>query len=322
MALTSISNAETDFRCTQCGNGLTLEGGTLFCSRCDSRYPIVGGIPRFVDESHYAGSFGFEWQHHAHTQYDSISGCGISRKRLFKETAWPEQMRGEKILEAGCGGGRFTEHLVRTGATVFSIDASTAVEENYRFNGRHDNVQIAQADLNRLPFAERSFDRVLCIGVLQHTPDPYASLKALSKMVKSGGSLVVDFYDRPVWYKRIFITRYWIRPLTKRLPPALLYRLVRGYVRGMWPVVTLIHRLPHGKKINHKLLIAEYLSYECLKPEMQVEWAILDTFDWLSPRFEYPQTIETVRAWCATLPLKNVDVQFGYGGIQMRAVGD
>ena len=48
-------------------------------------------------------------------------------------------MRGELILEAGCGSGRFTEHLLETDATVISIDASIAVDENFKHHQEKEN---------------------------------------------------------------------------------------------------------------------------------------------------------------------------------------
>ncbi|MEK7505345.1 MAG: methyltransferase domain-containing protein [Patescibacteria group bacterium] len=299
--------------------GLEILEGHLLCNICNKRYPITRGIPRFVGAEHYSKTFGFEWQKHSETQYDSISGQNASEKRLFRETKWPRVMKGEWILEAGCGGGRFTEHLLKTGATVVSLDASIAVDENFKHHGEKDNSLIIQADITKLSFEEGTFDRALCIGVLQHTPDPFKSLAALVTSLKPGGSMVADIYDKPPIYRRMFNTRYWIRPLTKRLPPAMLYKLVSWYISLMWPLAKFIHNLPFGVKINHKLLIAEHFSYKNLSGEMQKEWAVLDTFDWLSPWYELPQTKETVMGWCQNLPLKDVDITYGYGGIEMRA---
>lgn len=291
----------------------------LQCEACDAKYPIISGIARFIKPEHYSGSFGFQWKQYSKTQYDSYSGADISKKRLFRETKWPEDMRGEIILEAGCGSGRFTENLITTGAMVVSIDASQAVDENFKNNNK-DNLLIAQADICNLPFVEKSFDRVLCIGVLQHTPDPFLSFKALVSMVKAGGQIVVDIYDKSPFYKRIFNTRHWVRPITKRMPPSVLYKLVKAYISFMWPLAKLIHKLPFGVKINHKLLIADHISYKKLTPDMQKEWTILDTFDWLSAWYEFPQTKETVEKWCGNLPLKNIEIKYGYGGIELHAI--
>src|SRR6266581_2331436 len=112
-----------------------IVSGELTCLSCHRAYPIVNGVPRFVRTDNYASTFGFEWQRHSRTQYDSESGTKISETRFFGETGWPRDLRGQTILEVGGGSGRFTEHAASTGAMVVSIDYSVAVDANYASNG-------------------------------------------------------------------------------------------------------------------------------------------------------------------------------------------
>ena len=102
----------------------SVETGTLSCSSCRSRYDIVRSVPRFVPKQNYADGFGFQWTKHATTEFDSYSGAKISESRFFNETRWPRDMRGQVILEVGCGSGRFSEQAQKTGATVVSFDYS------------------------------------------------------------------------------------------------------------------------------------------------------------------------------------------------------
>ena len=51
---------------------------------------------------------------------------------------------------------------------------------------------------------------------------------------------------------------------------------------------------------------------------MLKEWAYLDTFDMLAPRYDIPQTLRTVRGWFSEAGLTEVEVEFGYNGIQGR----
>ena len=90
-------------------------------------YPIIKFIPRFVSDDNYAENFGFEWQVHARTQYDAEASHKLSEDRVFSVTRWDRDLIGDVILEAGSGSGRFTEHLLSTGAMVVSFDYSQAV---------------------------------------------------------------------------------------------------------------------------------------------------------------------------------------------------
>ena len=81
------------------------------------RYPIRGGIPRFVPESNYADNFGMQWNHFAKTQLDSHSGHAISADRFWMTTGWrPEDLRDQWVLDVGCGSGRFAEIALAAGA--------------------------------------------------------------------------------------------------------------------------------------------------------------------------------------------------------------
>ena len=174
-----------------------------------------GGIPRFVPDDGYAESFGEQWARWRRVQLDSVTGKPLSRDRLASGTGWSlDDLRGETVLEAGCGAGRFTEVLAATGAEVWAVDASGAVDAAAETVAGFDNVRLAQADLFDLPFAAGSFDRVLCYGVLQHTPDPQAAFLAVAAQVRPGGLLAADVYRKADYVDRWSSKVLW-RPLMK-----------------------------------------------------------------------------------------------------------
>jgi 2-polyprenyl-3-methyl-5-hydroxy-6-metoxy-1,4-benzoquinol methylase len=98
------------------------------------------------------------------------------------------------VLEAGCGAGRFTEVLLKRGASVTSIDLTDAVAANQENFPQSEHHRIAQADILRLPFSPKQFDAVFCLRVIQHTPSPEAAIAALYDQVRPGGLLVIDHY--------------------------------------------------------------------------------------------------------------------------------
>ena len=295
-----------------------IESGQLDCHSCRSSYPITGHIPRFVPANNYANSFGLEWTRHARTQYDSHSGAHVSRDRFFQETKWSPHLVGQSILEVGSGSGRFTEWAVSTGAMVVSLDYSYAVDANYATNGHHDNLLIVQGDIYHMPFRPNFFDKLFCIGVLQHTPDVEGAFFALPQYLRDGGELVIDVYRQLRGFRRLIETKYWVRPFSKRVSPEVLYRFTRAYVAMLWPMARLISRLPYGRHINRALLIADYHRIYHLDNQTLKEWAILDTFDMLAPAYDSPQSIETVQQWFKAAQLDEVEVHYGFNGIEGR----
>ena len=285
--------------------------GTIICKRCDGVMPIIHGVPRFVPLDNYADSFGYQWNIHAQTQLDSYSGLNISRDRVFSVTGWPKDLEGERILEAGSGSGRFTEVLLSTGAEVYSFDYSSAVEANWRNNGEAENLHLFQGDIFNIPFPDGGFDKVFCLGVLQHTPDPEGAFRALAKQVRSGGELVVDAYTRSLvhWLQ----WKYILRPWMKRMDKEELYRFVTRMVDLFLTPAVLLRRL-FGRAGARLLPIVQY-AHLGLSPELNRQWAILDTFDMYSPAHDHPQSLESVQGWFESVGFMDIDVRYGPNGV-------
>jgi len=280
------------FVCQICHNDLTDD---LCCEACHVSIPTHNGVPQFLQSHEETDAFGLQWNQHAKAQLDSHSGLPISRNRLFCVTGWPRELSGQKILEAGSGAGRFTEILLASGAEVYSFDASHATQANVAQHGAHPRAHIFRASVYDIPFPPESFDRVLCLGVLQHTPDPERAFRSLVRFVKPGGEIVVDVYRKDV--AALLQWKYLLRPLTKRLPPFTLYRAVRACVPRLLPLATATRR--RFGQIGARLFpIAEY-GHLGLRDNLAREWAILDTFDMYAPIYDKPQSLRTVRRWFA-----------------------
>jgi 2-polyprenyl-3-methyl-5-hydroxy-6-metoxy-1,4-benzoquinol methylase len=266
---------------------------------------------------HYADTFGEQWNRWRRVQLDSVTGKPLSRERLFSGSGWPERLDGERVLEVGCGAGRFTEVLVSTGADVVAVDASSAVEAARETVG--SRATVLRADLFALPFDEESFDRVLCYGVLQHTPDPRAAFLTIVRYVRPGGRIAADVYRRADYVDR-WSSKYLWRWLTTRLPPRVLLRVVEWYVPKWLPVDTRVARVPRiGRFLTALVPCWNYTGLLPLSPEELRAWAVLDTYDALSPRYDFPQTEESVREWCDAAGLVDVDIRPGGNGILINA---
>lgn len=299
--------------------GGKVNSGFLLEPKFNREYSIVNFIPRFVPVENYAAGFGYQWNTHSRTQYDETSSFNNSAHRFTNETKWGNALTGELILEAGSGSGRFTAEALKTGATVISFDYSNAVEANYKSNGSHENLLIVQASIFEIPFEKNFFDKIFCFGVLQHTPDPESAFKNLPMYLRSGGNLVSDIYVKNLT-KWVLQPKYWVRPFTKGKNPEKLYNNVVKYVDFMWPLARLIRKIPViGPTINWKLILPDY-SRELPNASDAIlkEWTYLDAMDMLSPMYDLPQTLATFKRWHSEVGLVDIDVHYGFNGIEGR----
>jgi ubiquinone/menaquinone biosynthesis C-methylase UbiE len=275
--------AVTALKCVQCGQtGLDRDAGGWQCAACGATFPIIDGVGRFVASEHYTGSFGYQWNTFAQAQLDSANGTRRSRDTFVEKTGLSlESLRGKRVLDAGCGMGRFAEVCIEAGADVHAIDLSTAVEAAARNLGHHPNVSFYQADIMNLPFPDGTFDIVYSIGVLHHTPDTKRAFLGLSRLVKAGGLIVIWVYSTIPNY--VFGGEL-LRLLTPRLPKPLLLKMSKVAI----PLYH-VHRLPVVGRVSTALLPTS------VNPDP--EWRWLDTFDWYSPRYQWKHTYDEVEGW-------------------------
>lgn len=284
-----------------------VESG-LLTTEDGRQYPIEGGIPRFVPNDNYASSFGFQWNKFSRTQLDSHSGTDISSDRFYRSTEWsPDELRGKRVLEVGCGAGRFTEVLLATGATVIALDYSSAVDACWANHHGHPNLSVVQADLYHLPFCKGTFDFVLCLGVLQHLPDVKRAFMSLVPPLAKGGDLVVDVYRK--WFGTIFWSKYWVRPFTRGREPGRLFELVQAWVPVLLPLSKVLGRVPFaGRKLRYLIPVVNYEGVFPLTPTQIREWAVLDTFDMLAPKYDRPQSAATLYSWFEEAGMTDIKV--------------
>ncbi len=287
----------------------------------NNQYPIVNGIPRFVELENYANAFGYQWNKFLKTQLDSHSGTTITEERLKRclGSMWGK-LENKKVLECGCGAGRFTEVLLKQGSFVYSIDLSSAVEANQSNFPQNDQHKIAQASILSLPFQKEEFDFVICLGVLQHTPDSKITIQKLFEMVKPGGWLVVDHYA-PTLSMRTKIGMFICRPFIKRMKPERAFKFVKSIVDFFFPMHKAFRNFYLGQIILSRVspLSTYFHAYPELSDSLQYEWALLDTYDSLTDHYKHVMNADTLKKELTSLPLANVVCR--EGGIGVEGIG-
>lgn len=292
--------------------------GSLECAACSVNYPIINGIPRFVEPENYASSFGYQWNLFRKEQLDSFNGTTLSADRLRNETGWTaDDLNGKWVLDAGCGAGRFLDAAAVPGANVVGVDISSAIDAAKENLAGRDKVHFVQASIYELPFRDGTFDRCYSLGVIQHTPDTARSLRSIAAMVKPGGEIAVTIYPRKPWTK--LYSKYWLRPVTKRIEQATLLKLIRGVMPAAFPITDVLFRLPGlGRVFKFLIPVANYVDERALTREQRYQWAILDTFDMLSPQFDQPMTEDEASAALTDGGVGEIHRQSDNAGVNLK----
>ena len=109
------------------------------------------------------------------------------------------KLQQKQILDVGCGGGILAESMAARGAIVTGIDLAdkplNVAELHLIESGQ--NVTYRKISAEDLA-AERpaSFDAVTCMEMLEHVPDPAATVAACAKLVKPGGHVIFSTINR------------------------------------------------------------------------------------------------------------------------------
>lgn len=246
------------------------------------------GVLDFLRSSGYAESFGLQWHAFAETQLDSRNGTTISRERLMQSLGalWDEIGPESQVLEVGCGAGRFSEILADRGCRLVSLDLSSAVWVCATNLSQATNVTFVRADARHIPFEPGQFDVVIALGMLQHTPDPVVTLQSLAEVIRGGGSIVVDQYERHP--KHILRLKAIVRLAVINLPISRRQRVSDGLYRAFAP----LHRR-FGRGVAKGLLsiVSPIVyfdeEYPSLSAKQREEWGRLDTHDSLTDRYQY-----------------------------------
>lgn len=275
------------------GTDEIVEG--ILASDNGARYRIRGGVPRFVRDDGYSQSFGLQWNRFARVQLDSATGVRRSADRFQQEVSWSDDIAGRWVIDAGCGSGRFAEIAGGKGANVIAVDLSSACDAAHANLSTSPNIHVIQADLRRLPLRRDLIDSLYSIGVLQHTPNPLESACQLVATLPPGGRFAFTIYGRQPWTR--FYSKYWWRPLTRRLPPGLLLAAIERAMPVAFPITSVAFDLPGvGRALRFLVPVANYPTGDVLPRSIRYDEAILDTFDMLSPRYDNPVTRAEVEA--------------------------
>ena len=138
---------------------------------------------------------------------------------IFEKLITPSELKDRLFLDAGSGGGHFSQVAESYGAKVVSMDVGLSLLNQV---GERCESKKVSGSIVELPFKNNRFDVVMSTEVIEHTPDPLTALREISAVVKPGGLLLVTVPCR-LWNPIVNLaTIFKLRPYG-------------GYENFLWP---------------------------------------------------------------------------------------
>lgn len=250
----------------------------------------IGDWDKFLAHQKRTGeSFAFEWNNIYHENDFERNNYLHYIAPFLKE----EDLKGKRIIDIGCGSGRFSKWPAVLGAElVMGVDLGESVEAAYRLTKSFKNVCIVQADIYNLPL-KPVFDIAHSIGVIHHLPKPKEGFLKLPATLKKGGKMEIWVYSRRNNNRALYLYEP-IRTITRRMPKGLLYVLC------YFPAIT-VHLINWFSKIFN-LKKAPFAYYVNFPFDMKLN----DAFDVLAtPKSNYYFS-EEIEEWFREAGLKEV----------------
>jgi SAM-dependent methyltransferase len=214
------------------------------------------------------------------------------------------------VLEVGSGSGFNTRFIAKScPGDIFALDISEAAFTTFENTRDQRNCTVLQADLMDAPFADDSFDLIIADGVLHHTPDTEAAVRALYCKVKPGGQFFFHVY-RKMGRARQFCDNH-IREHFTKLSPAECYAACEPLTELGRELARLNATITLAKPIEvlgipagtHDLQRLIYYGFvKCFwNDAFDFETNNMINFDWYHPRDARQHTNDEVDAWLKAL---------------------
>jgi ubiquinone/menaquinone biosynthesis C-methylase UbiE len=178
-------------RCIDCGGPLESAASALRCPGCGRNYPVNQDIPVLVQ----ADSEEQIWEAYFHRLIEKTGDAEAANSyfslgsfRLVRESVLElsTDINDQDVLDVGCGTGHLSGSLAG-GNRLIGVDISLKMLTHAAAKG----LLVAQSSGKRLPFADRNFDLVLAINILQSLRQGGPLIQELARVAKPGGRIIV-----------------------------------------------------------------------------------------------------------------------------------
>jgi ubiquinone/menaquinone biosynthesis C-methylase UbiE len=214
-----------------------------------------------------------------------------------------------RILDAGTGVGRDTRlyaDLAASGAEVFGVDLSRAIDSAYSHLKDYPNVHLVNADLTQLPFPRLFFDFIACDQVLHHTRNTAESFNRLVEFLAPGGDLSIYVYRKKAAMREM--ADDYLREASARMSEAEVWDLseqltLLGRALSELEAQVTVPDVPALGIKAGTYDVQRFIYWNFLKcywnENLGYDDSVMTNFDWYRPHYAHRHTAEEVLRWYA-----------------------
>ena len=303
----------------------------------DRKYPIINGIPKFVqensDEPQYdiEKCFSYQWTESDFGQPDKFSDDDIKKDVIETMDLTDDDLslfNDKIVLDVGVGSGASSRLWAPRAKEFHGVDIGNGVyRAKNTLNNSVENPILSHSDLHHLPYPDESFDLIVSNGVLHHTPSTKNALKSVYPKLKKGGLII--FYIYKVKTPLREFSDDYIRNLISKMSPDEAFEANKS--------ITKLAESLHNQKINITIpedvpllgfkkgeydlqrFIYQNIFKLFWKESMGFYESNMENFDWYYPKYSWRHTEKEIREWCSEFNLSPKLIKENYSGFTCHA---
>ena len=188
--------------CPACQLPLAPQTQGLHCGRCQRTYPVVDGIPRFIEQEKLTGmnkrfSHLYDWFSWGYRLFSKVAFAfiGIAEEQARREVIDRLDPKGGCVLEVSIGPGVNLPYLVGRAdvGTIYGLDISPGQLYRCREYIAHQgwDIQLHLGDAESLPYLDNTFDGVFHLGGINFFNDKKKAIDEMIRVAKPGARILI-----------------------------------------------------------------------------------------------------------------------------------
>ena len=202
-------------KCPISNQSLIFDKGYLLSENNEFKYKIDEGIKKLIENIDNKNTSAVRefYMEDPFPNYNSFDNLDNFIEKMSSNNYIQSILKlinpNDKILEFGCGTGQLGNYLsAMSYANIVGADLtinSLKMANNFRKKNSLKGIEFIETDIFKPCFKDKSFDMVICSGVLHHTINPYLGFQNLLKYVKDDGYIIIGLYNKISRFKNSLI---------------------------------------------------------------------------------------------------------------------